>query len=213
MPPREVAKLRVLMLGTASPATSVTAGSLAISPPDGALVLVNNAISSTLQLRFIRLERNELIISRVQNAPLDQCKRYPLALLSNVERLSSHMFQIKCHGAPPLRFEAHDAFTCKAWLQILGPALDKSTHSLSPGGSVIQPRTTANYAYRRSNTSPRPGLRAPSNEPLARDTSVDIALAHPRRWHVNAGQRGLQQLRQIPPPAPPIPSVVGVGAR
>ena len=44
-----------------SPASSTAAGALAFQPPEGALVLANNhAMPSTLQLRFLRLENNEL---------------------------------------------------------------------------------------------------------------------------------------------------------
>jgi len=213
---RPVAPLPAIDLGAdTGGAPSAAARSLATTAPEGALVLLNTAMPSTLQLRFLRLEGNELLLSRVKDAPPDQCKRYPTSQLRGVEHINGHTFAILCDGAPPLRFEAHDAYTSKAWEQLLGPALDKKAVQV-PSPTTVPSRL--NTATTCGRDAPRPGgsgglsprtpitllpLRHLGLKPSRTQTKtvdVSVTTAYSRGWHINTGQRGLKQLGSIPNP-------------
>jgi hypothetical protein len=205
---RMAARLPAIDVGDSrlSPASSAAAGSLAAIPPEGALVVGSSAQPSTLQLRFLRLENNELLLSRVKGAPMDQCTRYPTSMLRGLEHINDHTFQIRCAGAPPLRFEAHDAYTNKAWEHILGQALDKAA-MLVPSPTTIPARHSATATSGGSGSlSPRPSsLFQPSKvikstQPAT--VGVDVGTALSRGWHINTGQRGLKQLGSLEPYVP-----------
>ena len=203
---RMAARLPAIDVGDSrlSPASSAAAGSLAAIPPEGALVVGSSAQPSTLQLRFLRLENNELLLSRVKGAPMDQCTRYPTSMLRGLEHINDHTFQIRCAGAPPLRFEAHDAYTSKAWEHILGPALDKAA-MLVPSPTTIPARHSATATSGGSgNLSPRPSsLFQPSKVIKSiQPATVDVGTALSRGWHINTGQRGLKQLGSLEPDVP-----------
>lgn len=134
-----------------------------------------------------------------------------MSQLRGVEHINGHTFQVLCNGAPPLRFEAHDAFTSKAWEHILGPALDKNAMKV-PTATVLPSRanTAANYGREAPRLggsgghSPRPMASFPVRPaikaaPKPAATPVDVITAYNRGWHINVRQRGLKQLGTLTP--------------
>ena len=107
------------------------------------------------QLLFVRVDhaRQELLFSKLPEQPRPQCKRViSLKLCKELKCKSKCVFSIILQGASPVDLEAHDAFACKQWLQLLGPlivasplmqvdvhAFPSRALSTSSGGALVPP--------------------------------------------------------------------------
>ena len=182
------------------------------------------------QLLFLRVDdaRGELLFSRQPGVSRSKClAAYPLKSLVFVQGLSKHTFALGRHGGPPINLEAHDAFACKQWMQLLAPLIHSSPlnevdlHAFPARATAASPSPIAPVAISsgttlnslgspRSPTSPGGAPSPPSprgRRPPAVEDYLKPEAGVRRGWHVNTGQTGLATLKKLPK----LPGVAAAG--
>jgi len=213
--PRNRQVLRPLAkMGVCDP---VATGSIPItSAVENPLVVLNSAQPSTIQLVFLRIADDALLLSRQPNVSPGQCMRVlPLKRVKSAlaaPKISKHAFELQLVGGAPVRLGAADAWACTQWLQLLQPLIKKLvTEEELPGPVKLFPARNPSSA----NLSPRPGDKSPRAAALNPGRPLSLApagvekptplsglrveAALPRGWHVNTGQQGLANLRNLSP--------------
>jgi len=167
---------------------------------------------------FLRIADDALLLSRQPNVSLGQCMRVlPLKRVKSAlaaPKISKHAFELQLVGGPPVRLGAADAWACTQWLQLLQPLIKKSVAEEElPGPVKLFPArnpSSANLSPRPGDKSPRAaapnpgrplslvpaGVEKPKPTPLS---GLRVEAALPRGWHVNTGQQGLANLRNLSP--------------
>jgi len=169
---------------------------------------------------------DELIFSKQLNQDRKHCIRIlKMKSLFGLQKKTKHTFEIVVRGEPPIRLEAHDAFACAQWVQLLQPMIassqrqqvdlhafparmNTSVTSLSPrlasNSSATMSNVSDDGAHRRSWSPPR---GAPLSPRPSKPRFASKSAAHQlqpeagiwRGWIVNTGQAGLANLRRLEP--------------
>uniref|UniRef100_A0A7S2GEP8 PH domain-containing protein n=1 Tax=Haptolina brevifila TaxID=156173 RepID=A0A7S2GEP8_9EUKA len=200
---RSVAALAICDVASASNSIPITS---AVEQP---LVLLSSSQLPSgiakLQLCFLRIANDSLLLSRQPSASVEQCMRVlPLKRVKGVRpspKVSKHAFELELVGAPPLRLGASDAWALTQWLQLLKPLIAKGMADEPHPHPHPQPHVNqrpsddipSNHSFPArspsvANLSPRPDVeRLPPKSPR----NSNVPLMPPQR-HAGATPRGQQ---------------------